>query len=102
VDRSPTAQELFKKNKGLKVKSTGVSPAAINPLTKELVEWSDEIYVMEVKYQNILLDLIPSAKKKVKCLEIPDNYIRGQLKLRKFIIEKIKPYIDISKDKKHS
>ena len=43
VDRSPTAEGLFKNVGGLEVKSAGTSIAATVPLTRELIEWADEI-----------------------------------------------------------
>ncbi|MGD0071591.1 MAG: phosphotyrosine protein phosphatase [Candidatus Bathyarchaeia archaeon] len=97
VDRSPTAEELFKDIDGLEVKSAGVSFGATNPITKELIEWSDEIYTMEFKQQQTVLRIMPSAWKKVECLEIPDIYFRGQPELKKLIAEKMKPYINLNK-----
>jgi len=56
VDRSPTAEDLFKKAENLEVKSAGVSYGATVPLTRELVKWADEIYVMEFNHQQAVLN----------------------------------------------
>ncbi|MGD0071577.1 MAG: phosphotyrosine protein phosphatase [Candidatus Bathyarchaeia archaeon] len=96
VDRSPTAEDLFKNVEGLDVKSAGISPVATVPLTRELVKWADEIYVMEFKHQQAVLKMVPSAWKKVESLEIPDIYYRDQPELRQLIVEKMKPYISCS------
>jgi predicted protein tyrosine phosphatase len=92
VDRSLTAEELFKNIEGLEVKSAGTSNAATVPLTKELIKWADEIYVMEFKHQQTVLEMVPSAWKKVESLEIPDIYYRNQPELKQIILEKMKPY----------
>jgi predicted protein tyrosine phosphatase len=97
VDRSPTAEDMFKDITGLEVKSAGVSYGATVPLTKELIEWADAIYVMEFKYQQAVLKIMPSAWEKVECLEIPDVYYRNQPELKQLIVEKMKPYISREK-----
>jgi len=73
--------------------SAGISIAAAVPLTKELIKWADEIYVMEFKHQQAVLEMVPSAWKKVESLEIPDVYYRDQPELKQIIIEKMKPYM---------
>jgi predicted protein tyrosine phosphatase len=94
VDRSLTAEALFKNVKGLEVKSAGTSFAANVPLTKELIKWADEIYVMEFKHQQVVLEMVPSAWKKVESLEIPDIYFRDQPELKQLLIKKMKPYLE--------
>lgn len=93
VDRSPTAEGLFKNVEGFEVKSAGTSIAATIPLTKELIDWAGEIYVMEFKHQQVVLKMVPCAWKKVKSLEIPDIYYRDQLELKQLMIKKMKPYM---------
>jgi predicted protein tyrosine phosphatase len=44
------------------------------------------------KYQQAVLKIMPSAWKKVECLEIPDIYYREQPELRQLIVEKMKPF----------
>lgn len=97
VDRSQTAESMFKDIAGYEVKSAGVSCGATVPLTKDLIKWADEIYCMEFVHQQTVLKMMPSAWKKVECLEIPDVYYRNQPELRKLIIEKMKPYISCEK-----
>jgi predicted protein tyrosine phosphatase len=41
--------------------------------------------------------MMPSAWKKVECLEIPDVYYRNQPELKQLIVEKMKPYISREK-----
>jgi predicted protein tyrosine phosphatase len=88
-------KSMFKEITGLEVKSAGISIGATVPLTRELVKWADEIYTMEFKHQQTILNMMPSAWKKVECLEIPDIYYRDQPELKQLIIEKMKAYISL-------
>ena len=97
VDRSPTAEAMFSTVEGFEVKSAGVSVGATNPLTKDLIQWADEIYCMEIIHQQAVLKMGPSACKKVECLEIPDVYYRNQPELERLIVEKMRPYISCEK-----
>ena len=74
--RSPTAEQIFSEHPGLDCSSAGLDHDADNPLTPELVEWADVIFVMEREHKAKL-----SARfndhlkgKRVVCLGIPDNY----------------------------
>lgn len=74
--RSPTAEQVFSSWPGVETASAGLNNAAENPLTAELIEWADIIFVMEKAHRDKL-----SAKfrpcldgKRVICLNIPDDY----------------------------
>lgn len=56
VDRSPTAEAMFNTVEGFEAKSAGASVGATVPLTKELIEWADEIYTMEFKHRQAVLE----------------------------------------------
>jgi predicted protein tyrosine phosphatase len=45
--RSPTAEHIFTGHSGIEVSSAGTNNDAENPLTPELIEWADTIFVME-------------------------------------------------------
>ena len=49
---------------------------AENPVTAELVEWADLIFVMEKAHRNKLSSKFKREllNKRVVCLDIPDNY----------------------------
>jgi predicted protein tyrosine phosphatase len=74
--RSPTAEQVFSAYPQIECSSAGTNNDAENPLTAELVEWADIIFVMEKMHRNKV-----SAKykqqlknKRMICLDIPDNY----------------------------
>lgn len=74
--RSPTAEQVFANWPGVQTASAGLNHDAVNPVTPELLEWANLIFVMERAHRTKL-----SAKfkphlgnKHVICLEIPDKY----------------------------
>jgi predicted protein tyrosine phosphatase len=74
--RSPTAEQIFCEHPGIECASAGLNRGAENPLTPELVEWADLIFVMERAHKTKLSsDFKPCLhSKRVICLNIPDNY----------------------------
>ena len=73
--RSPTAEQVFATWPGLEVDSAGTNHDAENPLTGELVEWADIIFVMERTHRNKLSKRFKrQLKARVICLNIPDDY----------------------------
>ena len=74
--RSPTAEQVFARHPGIECASAGLNRGADNPLTAELVEWAELIFVMERDHEMEL-----SARfrrhlggRRIICLDIPDNY----------------------------
>ena len=74
--RSPTAEQVFSTLPDYEVSSAGTNNDAENPLSDELVEWADIIFVMEKSHRSKLQQRYRRALngKLVVCLDIPDNY----------------------------
>lgn len=74
--RSPTAERVFSHRRDLEVNSAGLNPDADNPLTRELVDWADLIFVMEKGHRSKLQQKHRAGlkAKRVICLDIPDDY----------------------------
>ncbi|RYD66806.1 MAG: phosphotyrosine protein phosphatase [Sphingomonadales bacterium] len=74
--RSPTAEQLFSTCDGIEVSSAGTNNDAENPLTAELVEWADTIFVMERAHRNKVQKRFRAGlnSKRIVCLDIPDDY----------------------------
>ena len=74
--RSPTAEQVYSDHPGIQCASAGLNRNAENPLTPELVEWAELIFVMERKHKTKLFsEFRPHLLgKRVICLNIPDNY----------------------------
>jgi predicted protein tyrosine phosphatase len=74
--RSPTAEQVFARYPDIETASAGLNNDAENPLTGELVEWADLIFVMEQTHRAKLQQQFKRYLKRAKviCLDIPDNY----------------------------
>lgn len=74
--RSPTAEQIFAEIPGIEVSSAGTNHDAENPLTSELIEWADTIFVMERTHRNRIQRHFRRALngKRIVCLDISDDY----------------------------
>jgi predicted protein tyrosine phosphatase len=74
--RSPTAEQVFARFPGIETASAGLNNDAENPLTAELVDWADLIFVMEKAHRSKLQKQFKRQLKsaRVICLDIPDDY----------------------------
>ncbi len=74
--RSPTAEQVFANWPGIEVRSAGLNHDAIEPLTAEMVESADLIFVMERAHRTRLSKRFRAHIKqaRVVCLDIPDDY----------------------------
>ena len=73
--RSPTAEQVFADWPGLEVSSAGTNRDAENPLTNDLIEWADTIFVMERTHLNKVRRFRSAlGPRRVVCLGIPDEY----------------------------
>lgn len=74
--RSPTAEHIFADIPGINTMSAGTNRDAEEPLTDELVEWADFIFVMERAHRNKLQKKHRASLKDkwLVVLGIPDDY----------------------------
>lgn len=74
--RSPTAEAVFADVPGWSTASAGLSPDAEEPLSTDLVEWADAVFVMERSHRRKLDRDFGRllAGKAVYCLDIADDY----------------------------
>ncbi len=74
--RSPTAEQVFATWPGIEVSSAGLNNEAENPVTPELLEWAELIFVMEKAHRSKLSTKFRPYLKhaKVVCLDIPDDF----------------------------
>lgn len=74
--RSPTAEQLFADWANVETASAGVSNDADVPVSQELLEWADLIFVMEQIHRKKLTARFGSklGKKRIVCLHISDEY----------------------------
>ena len=74
--RSPTAEQVFSTWPGIEVASAGLNEDAETPVSAELLEWAQIIFVMEKAHRNRLAKKFKASMKdqRVICLDIPDEY----------------------------
>lgn len=74
--RSPTAEQVFSSHPGIECASAGLNNDADNPVTPELLEWADLVFVMEKAQRNKLSSKFKAhlREARVVCLDIPDDY----------------------------
>jgi predicted protein tyrosine phosphatase len=74
--RSPTAEAVFSIDPNLEVLSAGTSPDADNPISSDLIEWAEIIFVMENVHRAKLNRQFGSLlrAKRIVVLGIPDRY----------------------------
>lgn len=74
--RSPTAQEIWRKNPDFNARSAGTSPKAKKKVSSVDIHWADIIFVMEKKHKNRLIAEFTRMldHKTMHVLDIPDEY----------------------------
>jgi len=74
--RSPTAEQVFATQAGWDVMAAGINSGADNPVTPELLEWAEMIFVMEDAHRRKLSTKFSAhlKGKRIVCLNIPDKY----------------------------
>jgi predicted protein tyrosine phosphatase len=93
--RSPTAEQVFSTWPGIEAESAGLSRDAVTPLTNELVEWAEIIFVMEHAHRAKLSRQFRSSLKQQRliCLGIPDRFTLMQPELVELLTAKVGPYL---------
>jgi predicted protein tyrosine phosphatase len=74
--RSPTAEQVFSGRPGFEVASAGLNPEAETPVSADLLEWADVIFVMERAHRSKLSKKFRAqlGSKRIICLDIPDEF----------------------------
>lgn len=92
--RSPTAEQVFSGRAGFEVASAGTDRSAENPVSSELIEWADVIFVMERAHGNRLGKQFRAQlkDKRVVCLDIPDDYEFMDPMLIRLLEAKVGPF----------
>jgi len=74
--RSPTAEQVFRRDPALNVRSAGTSASARKQFSATDLEWADVILVMESKHRSRLMQEHGAllAGKALHVLDIPDDY----------------------------
>jgi predicted protein tyrosine phosphatase len=94
--RSPTAEQVFSNRVGFEVASAGLNPGANTPVSPELLQWADVIFVMERGHRNKLSKKFRAhlRSKRVICLDIPDEFEYMDPTLIKLLEAKVGLFFD--------
>lgn len=89
--RSPTAEQVFAGWPGVETASAGLNPEAESPVTAEVLEWAEIIFVMEPAQRSKLSSRFQPylRDKRVICLGIPDRYDFMEPELIRILQEKV-------------
>lgn len=93
--RSPTAEQVFSDWPGVEVLSAGLNNDAVTPVTPDLLEWAEIIFVMETAHRSRLAKRFRRHLKgqRIICLGIPDRYDYMDPALVKLLIAKAGPFL---------
>ncbi len=74
--RSPTGEAVFSQYDGINAIGCGTNSDAETPISGDLIEWADIVFVMEKTHRSKVSKKFKHllGKKKLVCLDIPDNY----------------------------
>jgi len=105
VQRSVTGEELFAGCPAVETKSAGTNPAlGRTPVSQELVDWADVIFVMNEKNEghvSFLKDNFDLTDKKINDLGIEDRFFTNEPELKHLLIEKVSEHIDLKSCMEH-
>jgi predicted protein tyrosine phosphatase len=102
VDRSRTAEDLYRDDPRFEVRSAGTAPFAKNPLTRELLQWADRVFVMcekEDRHQTLIKLRFPDARTPVVDLDVEDRWRRGHPELVKRVLRSLRPHLGAPRPK---
>lgn len=84
VDRSRTAEDLYRVDSRYEVRSAGTAPFAATPVSRELMRWADRVFVMcerEDAHATQLKMRFPELTTPVVDLDLVDRWPRGDPEL---------------------
>ena len=95
--RSPTAAALFKHSQSYVAKSAGTSDKARIKLTANLINWADQIFVMEKRHGAIIKQNYPDLIKdrSIITLNISDDYQYMDPELIEILESCLGKYLDL-------
>ncbi len=96
IDRSRTAEDLYRGDPRYEVRSAGTAPYATNPLDRELVQWADRIFVMcerEDRHQTLMRMRFPGVDRPIIDLDVEDRWRRGHPQLVRRLLRALRPHL---------
>jgi predicted protein tyrosine phosphatase len=96
IDRSRTAEDLYRHDPRYEVLSAGTAPYATTPLTRDLLLWADRVFVMcerEDRHRTLIRMRFPGFDRPVIDLDVEDRWFRGEPELVSRLLKKLTPHL---------
>ena len=91
--RSITAERLFRRHRGLQVRSAGTSERAVHPITCDDLIWADLVIVFESEHEKSIRQGFSGELPKIVNAGIPDDYVVDDPELCTELQEVIPPLL---------
>lgn len=102
VDRSRTAEDLYRHDPRFDVRSAGTAPFAKTPLTRELLLWADRVFVMcerEDRHRTLIKMRFPDLDRPVIDLDVEDRWHRGDPELIRRVLRSLRRHLGAPRGK---
>lgn len=96
IDRSRTAEDLYRDDPRYEVRSAGTAPFAKTPLTRELMEWAQRVFVMcerEDRHHTQIKLRFPGTDRPVVDLDVEDRWPRGHPELVRRVLRALRAHL---------
>ena len=96
VDRSRTAEDLYRDDPRYEVLSACLASFAATPVTRELLQWADRVFVMrerDEQHRTLLKMRFPDVDRPVVDLDIEDRWYRGDPELVRRVLKRLVPHL---------
>lgn len=81
MQRSPTFEKWFRENTLYEVKSCGTQFGSEVEVTKELLDWADMVFTMDLRQEISIIRDFPRYCNKVETIGVSDDYTRNSPQL---------------------
>jgi predicted protein tyrosine phosphatase len=98
IDRSRTAEDLYKHDPRYEVRSAGTAPFATTPVSRDLLHWADRVFVMcerEDRHATQLRLRFPDVRRPTVDLDVEDRWRRGDPELVRRLLRALVPHLGL-------
>jgi protein-tyrosine phosphatase len=93
--RSPTAEQIYKNDARLEVRSAGVRSEAKRRISEQDLKWADVVFVMERTHKTWIKSRFEGVDlPRIEVLEIPDDFEFMDSELQEMLKSMLDPEID--------
>jgi predicted protein tyrosine phosphatase len=96
VDRSRTAEDLYRADPRYEVRSAGVAEFATVRVDRDTLLWADRVFVMserEDQHRTLLRILFPDVDRPTIDLDVSDRWPRGHRDLQALLLRRLRPHL---------